>query len=88
MKFQLFIPQVIRKAYEPYYITLSFESNSNLQEILRNFLQERYDLIFNDDGSCKGFAKCFYKNDCIDNLSEISLSDGDEIEIVMSMSGG
>ncbi len=88
MKVMLILPRAIRNKEEASCIELLFETKTNFQEVLKNFLQERYSLIFNENGECKGFAKCFHNNECIDSLHDFLLEDGDEIEIITSMSGG
>lgn len=88
MKLTVFIPKIIRHPNESNCVEIRFDKNSSLQHVLKDVLQDRYDLIFNSDGSCKGFAKCYYNDNSIENLSDVHLSDGDEFEIITSMSGG
>ena len=88
MRFKLLLPRAIRKIQEPSCISIERNDNFELYSSLKEILKDRFDLIFNEDGSCKGFVKFFHNDKCIDNLHEIKISNDDELEIITSMSGG
>lgn len=88
MCFKLLLPRAIRKMQEPSCLSIDLNEDFELYSSLKEILKERFELLFNEDGSCKGFAKFFHNDKCIDNLHEIKLSNGDELEIITSMSGG
>ena len=89
MKVKLILPSVMLENGEASSALLDIQEGSgSAYDFLKSYLGDKFDLLFNFDGTTKGFARVFYNNDCIDNLCQIILSDGGEIEVLASMSGG
>lgn len=88
MRLRLILPIVIRKPEEKSEIDIFLTNTSDLYKSLEDYLGDRFNLIFNKDGSSKGFVRIFFNHEIVDYLRDIKLVDGGELEIITSMSGG
>lgn len=88
MKLKIVLPRSLRELGEPAIMEMDCPNQKSLIQIMKEVLGKRYDLVFEDNGSSKGFAKIFHNDICIDSVQDICVSDGDELEIITAMSGG
>jgi len=88
MKLTVVLPRSICKQDEFRKNILHVSDQINLIDVVKDLLQERFSIIFNEDGISKGFALCFYNDDLLDSLHGKKINDGDELEIITAKSGG
>lgn len=88
MSYTVIIPGSILKNNELRKQVLQNTENKTAIDDMKDLLQDRYDVIFNADGTSKGYAICFYNNELVDSLHGKHFQDGDELEIIIAKSGG
>jgi molybdopterin converting factor small subunit len=88
MKLNIHIPRILRKEHESSVLSVELNREMPIIKLLQEVLGERFSLVFNENGMAKGFVRIFHNDNYIDNILNVAFADGDDLEIITSMSGG
>ncbi|STX81247.1 putative molybdopterin converting factor 2 (subunit 1) [Legionella busanensis] len=65
-----------------------FSNESSLQLVLAEFYKDKFNRIFNKDGSLNGYLTIFVNSNQITSVKDVKLNQNDEICVVSSIAGG